>query len=129
MAIIVSSARLNGSALPGFTLRDDYPITYTRETSVPPHLVKPGENLLSLSVHRGDPRVISELWIEDVELMVRYGPRTWSMIKVAPAAPAACAIPRRYPLIAPIVIPRMNHRWNAKNTIMIGMITTISAAE
>ena len=69
-------ARLNGSALPGFTLRDDYPITYTRETSVPPHLVKPGENLLSLSVHRGDPRVISELWIEDVELMVRYGPRT-----------------------------------------------------
>ena len=65
-------ALLNGNALPGFALHDDYPITYTRETSIPPHLLKPGENLLSLSVHRGDPRVISELWVEDVELMVSY---------------------------------------------------------
>ena len=65
-------ARLNGNALPGFALHDDYPITYTRETSIPPHLLKPGENLLSLPVHRGDPRVISELWVEDVELMVSY---------------------------------------------------------
>ena len=66
-------AQLNGSALPAFTLQDDYPITYTRELSVPPSLLKPGENLLSLSVHRGNPQVISELWLEDVELVVRYG--------------------------------------------------------
>ena len=67
--------RLNGSALPAFTLRDDYPITYTRELAVPPHLLKPADNQLALAVHRGDPRVISELWLEDVELVVRYGPR------------------------------------------------------
>ena len=69
------TARLNRSALPAFTLQDDYPITYTRELDVPPLLLKPGENLLSLSVHRGDPRVISELWVEDLELVIRYGSR------------------------------------------------------
>ena len=51
------------------TIRSRTPASWTSRS----HLLKPGDNQLSLSVHRGDPRVISELWLEDVELMVRYG--------------------------------------------------------
>ena len=67
------TAQLNDSALPPFTLQDNYPVTYSHEVSVAPHLLKAGANLLALSVQRGNPQVISELWVEDVELLICYG--------------------------------------------------------
>ena len=64
--------KLNGSSLPTFVLTDKYPISYIHELPVDPELLKFGENDVTISVIRQNPDVLSELWIEDVEILVNY---------------------------------------------------------
>jgi hypothetical protein len=63
---------INGRPLPSFALEDDYPITYVQECAVDPVLLELGDNTLVLSVARGNADVISELWVEDIEVLVTY---------------------------------------------------------
>jgi hypothetical protein len=70
----IISPELNGTALAALLLADDYPITYVRDIRIDGGMLALGTNSLRLALSRGVASVISELWVEDVELLVAYDP-------------------------------------------------------
>jgi hypothetical protein len=67
------SLQLNGSSINGCSVpREEYPVSHTVEVSVNPKLLRVGQNTLHISIERGEPEVLSEVWISDVDFHVEY---------------------------------------------------------
>ncbi len=60
----------NGSALPAQTLIED--ITYQLDLDLSPDHIICGDNVLELSLDSGDPEVLSEIRIDDAQVIVSY---------------------------------------------------------
>ena len=63
---------LNGTRVHRTLLQDEYPLRYTVEVNVDPHVLMPRRNELVVRLERGNPDVLSELWLNDVEVFVQY---------------------------------------------------------
>ena len=64
---------LNGSSLGEWSGPwEEYSVSPTLEMAVDPSLMIAGENTLDLSIRRGDPEVLCEVWIRDVDFSVEY---------------------------------------------------------
>ena len=63
---------LNGTQVHRTLLQDEFPLRYTVEVSVDPALLTPRRNELVVRLDRGNPAIISELWLNDVEVFVQY---------------------------------------------------------
>ena len=60
----------NGSGLGVQTLAGER--SYTIDWPIPSAVIKCGDNALTLSVEAADPDVVSEIRIDDVEVIVNY---------------------------------------------------------
>ena len=63
---------LNGTHVHRTLLQDEFPLRYTVETHLDPALLTSRGNELVVKLDRGNPEIISELWLDDVEILIQY---------------------------------------------------------
>ena len=63
---------LNGTQIHRTLLQDEFPLRYTVEVNVDPAVLTPRRNELVVRLERGNPEIISELWLDDVEILIQY---------------------------------------------------------
>ena len=78
---------LNGTHVHRTLLRDEYPLQYTVEVNLDPAVLTTRHNELQVRLDRGNPAVISELRLNDVEVSVKYVESYGAESRVSPPPP------------------------------------------
>jgi hypothetical protein len=63
---------INNTSIHTALLTAEYPVFFTVETPIESQLLKVNENELKVSLKRGNPDIISEIWIKTVDIFVEY---------------------------------------------------------
>ena len=75
---------LNGTHVHHTLLRDEYPLQYTVEVNLDPAVLTTRHNELQVRLDRGNPAVISELRLNDVEVSVKYAESYGARARASP---------------------------------------------
>ena len=78
---------LNGTHVHRTLLRDEHPLQYTVEVNLDPAVLTTRHNELQVRLDRGNPAVISELRLNDVEVSVEYVESYGAESRVSPPPP------------------------------------------